>query len=103
MQGRFEFRGVPAFLVCLFYEPQTRDHPVRTLRQKHGMQGKRLHEMPVQQSAAEFERGTVHQRELRGVHVRGVFGGIEGGVQNIDKPLRFQELIQSENNLSLIK
>ena len=41
--------------VFLGYGIKARDHPLRTLRQKHGMQGKFFYQMPVQQCAAKFE------------------------------------------------
>ena len=43
---------------------QTRDYTLRTLRQKHGVQGKCQRQMPVQHRPIEFERGAIYQREL---------------------------------------
>ena len=50
--------------VFLGYGIKARDHSLRTVRQKHGMQGKCIYQMRLQQGAVEFERNAVYQREL---------------------------------------
>ena len=62
MEEAPRFVGAPLYFCG--YGFKARDHSLRTLRQKHGVQGKFVYQMCLQQGAVEFERNAVHQREL---------------------------------------